>query len=329
MGFVVEARNLTKVYEGGVLAVDHMNFEVEEGEVFGFLGPNGAGKTTTIKILVTLLKPTEGEAKVCGYDVMKKAHEVRKSIGIVFQDPALDTELTGRENLDYHARLYGLSSDVRRRRIEEVLELVELTDRADDLVKKYSGGMRRRLEIARGLMHYPKVLFLDEPTLGLDAQTRRAIWQYIRKLNKEEGMTIFLTTHYIEEADKLCDRVAIIDHGRTIALDKPSNLKDVVGRDVIYVRSSNDLRLAENLKSEGWVSEVKVGEELAIYTSFSEKRIPLIFKVAQEVGVEIESIKMKKPSLEDVYIYYTGRKMRDDEAGPVEHVRMLRGRRLS
>ncbi len=329
MGFIVEARNLTKVYEGGVLAVDHISFEVEEGEVFGFLGPNGAGKTTTIKMLVTLLKPTEGEAKVCGYDVVRKAHEVRKSIGIVFQDPALDTELTGRENLDYHARLYGMSSDTRKRRIEEVLELVELTDRADDLVKKYSGGMRRRLEIARGLMHYPKVLFLDEPTLGLDAQTRRAIWRYIRRLNEEEGMTIFLTTHYIEEADELCDRVAIIDHGRIIALDKPSNLKDVVGRDVIYVKSSDDLKLAEALRSENWVNKVRVGEELAVYTSSSEKRIPLIFKVAQEVGVEIESINMKKPSLEDVYIYYTGRKMRDEEAGPVDRIRMLRRRRLS
>jgi ABC-2 type transport system ATP-binding protein len=329
MGFIVEARNLTKVYEGGVLAVDRISFEVEEGEVFGFLGPNGAGKTTTIKMLVTLLKPTEGEAKVCGYDVVRKAHEVRKSIGIVFQDPALDTELTGRENLDYHARLYGMSSDTRKRRIEEVLELVELTDRADDLVKKYSGGMRRRLEIARGLMHYPKVLFLDEPTLGLDAQTRRAIWRYIRRLNEEEGMTIFLTTHYIEEADELCDRVAIIDHGRIIALDRPSNLKDVVGRDVIYVKSSDDPKLAEALKSENWVNKVKVGEELAVYTSSSEKRIPLIFKVAQEVGVEIESINMKKPSLEDVYIYYTGRKMRDEEAGPVDHIRMLRRRRLS
>jgi len=206
---------------------------VEEGEIFGFLGPNGAGKTTTLNMLATLLRPTSGTALVDGHDILKEPDAVRRSIGMVFQDPTLDTELTGRENLDFHGRLYGLSREVRRRRIEEVLEVVQLADRADELVKTYSGGMKRRLEIARGLMHYPRVLFLDEPTLGLDPQTRRAIWDYIRRLNREEGVTIILTTHYTEEADQLCDRVQIIDFGRIVALDTPENLKAKLQGDVV------------------------------------------------------------------------------------------------
>ena len=189
---IIEARGLTKRFDG-LVAVDHIDLDVEEGEIFGFLGPNGAGKTTTIKMLTTLLKPSEGEAKVCGYDVVKQPDLVRKSIGVVFQEPALDDQLTGRENLDFHARLYGLNRREREERIEEVLKLVGLENRADELVKNYSGGMRRRLEIARGFIHHPRILFLDEPTLGLDVQTRRAIWSYIMELNKREGITIFLT----------------------------------------------------------------------------------------------------------------------------------------
>ena len=221
---IIEVKNLTKKFNG-FTAVDHISFNVEEGEIFGLLGPNGAGKTTTIKMLTTLLRPTEGKATVCGYDILKQRDEVRSSIGIVFQEPALDNRLTGRENLDFHARLYGLDKKTRHKRIEEVLEMVELKDKADVIVRDYSGGMQRRLEIARGLMHYPRVLFLDEPTLGLDAQTRRHIWEYILSLNQREKTTIILTTHYMEEADYLCQRMAIVDFGKIVALDTPANLK--------------------------------------------------------------------------------------------------------
>ncbi|HHH80243.1 MAG TPA: ATP-binding cassette domain-containing protein, partial [Thermoplasmatales archaeon] len=234
---IIETFELTKKFNS-LAAVDHVSFSVKEGEIFGFLGPNGAGKTTTIKMLTTLLNPTEGTAKVCGFDIIKNRNEVRQSIGVVFQEPALDTELTGKENLDFHARMYGLDRERRVSRIEEVLRIVDLQDKKDVLVKYYSGGMKRRLEIARGLMHFPRVLFLDEPTLGLDAQTRRAIWEYIKKMNKEEKTTIFLTTHYMDEADFLCDRVAIIDHGRIIILDTIPKLKNAIGNDVITLSCS-------------------------------------------------------------------------------------------
>ncbi|KYH42125.1 MAG: putative daunorubicin resistance ABC transporter, ATP-binding protein, partial [Candidatus Bathyarchaeota archaeon B63] len=212
----VRTVGLTKRF-GELIAVDHVSFEVRRGEIFGFLGPNGAGKTTTIRMLTTLLKPTEGTAEVWGHDILKERDAVRRSLGIVFQDPSLDDLLTGRENLEFHGRIYGIPKAERERRIKELLELAQLSERADDLVRTYSGGMRRRLEIARGLMHHPKVLFLDEPTLGLDPQTRRAVWSYIQRMNKDEEVTIFLTTHYMEEADHLCERIAIIDYGRIVA----------------------------------------------------------------------------------------------------------------
>ena len=204
-------KELTKVFNGDLTAVDNISFTVEEGEIFGFLGPNGAGKTTTLNMLATLLRPTSGTATVNGYDIHENPDAVRRSIGFVFQDPTLDIELTGRENLDFHGRLYGLSKQERKDRITEILEVVQLTDRADAFVKTYSGGMKRRLEIARGLLHYPRVLFLDEPTLGLDPQTRRAIWNYIQKLNQEQKVTIILTTHYTDEADHLCNKIQIIE----------------------------------------------------------------------------------------------------------------------
>ncbi len=279
---IIETRGLTKRFDG-LVAVDHIDLDVEEGEIFGFLGPNGAGKTTTIKMLTTLLKPSEGEAKVCGYDVVKQPDLVRKSIGVVFQEPALDDQLTGRENLDFHARLYGLNRREREERIEEVLKLVGLEDRADELVKNYSGGMRRRLEIARGFIHHPRILFLDEPTLGLDVQTRRAIWSYIMELNKREGITIFLTTHYLEEADKLSDRVAIIDNGKILAVDSPRKLKDMIGSDVIALRCSDPNRLKNILESVSWVRDVKRhGKELSIYVELGETKIPKIIRVAEE-----------------------------------------------
>ena len=312
---IIDVRGLTKIFSNSVKAVDGVSFYVEEGEAFGFLGPNGAGKTTTVKILATLLKPTSGVAYVAGYDVVKNPNEVRRSIGVVFQNPALDNQLTGRENLDYHARMYGLNKNDRERRIEEVLELVGLSEWGDVLVKNYSGGMRRRLEIARGLMHMPRVLFLDEPTLGLDAQTRRAIWDYIKKLNRE-GVTIFLTTHYMEEADYLCDRVAIIDHGRLLIVDEPDKLKNLIGRDVIYIECSDARGLVKALERESWVEKVSVkGHTIMLGVKEGEKKIPKLVEIAKEASMEITSINVKKPTLEDVFIYFTGRRIKDVEEG--------------
>jgi ABC-2 type transport system ATP-binding protein len=229
----IEVNGLTKVFNGRVRAVDKISFIVKGGEILGFLGPNGAGKTTTLNMLSTLLKPTSGTATVNGHDIVKEPDAVRRSIGYVFQDPTLDIELTGHENLDFHGRLYNLNRSLRKQRIEEMLEVVQLTDRADNLVKTYSGGMKRRLEIARGLLHHPKVLFLDEPTLGLDPQTRRSIWEHIQRLNQEKKITIILTTHYTEEADYLCSRILIIDFGKIVALNTPDKLKAQLEGDVV------------------------------------------------------------------------------------------------
>ncbi len=324
---IINARNLTR-YFNGLLAVDHINLDVNENEIFGFLGPNGAGKTTTIKMLTTLLKPSEGKAEVCGYDVVKQPSLVRKVIGVVFQEPALDDRLTGWENLDFHARLYGLRGREKEERIEEVLKLVGLSDRADELVENYSGGMKRRLEIARGFVHRPKVLFLDEPTLGLDVQTRRAIWEYILKLNRSEGVTIFLTTHYMEEADYLSHRVAIIDRGRILAVDEPKNLKDMIGGDIVIVDCSDPQLLAKGLKNLGWVKEIKIrGDELNIYVELAERRVPEIIMTAERLGISIDSVTLRKPTLEDVYLHFTGRKIREEEASVVEKLRNIRARR--
>ena len=294
--------------------MDHISFHVDEGEIFGFLGPNGAGKTTTIKMLTTLLKPSEGSASVAGHDIVKDPDGVRRSIGVVFQNPALDDRLTGRENLDYHGRIYGMSREERLRRIDEMLRLVGLEDKADVLVKNYSGGMKRRLELARGLMHSPKVLFLDEPTLGLDAQTRRIIWNYIKRLNSEEGITVFLTTHYMEEADYLCDRVAIIDRGRLAAMGRPEELKGMLGRDVIKVRCSSPGLLAERLVNASGIERVEVKEGMLIVgASRGERKIPELFRLAREIGIEIEEVSMSRPSLEDVFLYYTGRRIEEPQ----------------
>ena len=318
---VIEVKNLTKKFNG-LTAVDHISFEVKKGELFGLLGPNGAGKTTTINMLSTLLTPTSGCAKVCGYDIVKERDEVRRNIGIVFQEPALDNKLTGRENLEFHAMMYGMNKEERKRRIKEVLELVELSDKADVLVENYSGGMKRRLEIARGLVHRPKVLFLDEPTLGLDVQTRRRIWDYIKKLNRESNITIILTTHYMEEADYLCDRVAIIDHGKIIAMDTPKRLKDKLGGDVItfeiekktneFMRVINKLKFVKSVK--------KHNNKLTVTVEQGEKRIPKLIRIAQERGVDIKSVSLHKPSLEDVFLHFTGRTIREREASQRERI---------
>ncbi len=325
----IDVRNLTKRFDG-FTAVDSISFEVEEGEVFGLLGPNGAGKTTTINMLSTILKPNSGSAKVAGYDIVKERDNVRRSIGIVFQEPALDNKLTGRENLEFHAMMYGMSKEERKKRIGEVLELVDLSDKADVLVENYSGGMKRRLEIARGLIHKPKVLFLDEPTLGLDAQTRRHIWNYIKKLSKEGSITIILTTHYMEEADYLCDRVAIIDHGKIITMDTPKNLKDKLGGDVITFEVEERVEELMNAISKlRFVKSVKKHDgKLTVTVGQGEKRIPELIGISQKMGINIKSVSLHKPSLEDVFLHFTGKTIRESEASRKERNMMFARRRF-
>jgi ABC-2 type transport system ATP-binding protein len=318
----IEVRNLRKVFNGSVKAVDGIDLGVKEGEIFGLLGPNGAGKTTTIRMLATMTRPTSGEARVCGISVTEDPDSVRRCIGIVFQDPALDDQLTGRENLDFHARMYGMPKGEREERIREVLALVELSDRAGDLTEKYSGGMKRRLEIARGLMHRPKVLFLDEPTLGLDAQTRRVIWEHIMKLNREYGITIILTTHYMDEADFLCGRVAIVDHGKILALDTPENLKESMGGDVITLKVSNADKMARVARSIRGAANVKLHDSsVSIAMSNAGSRIPEVLKKAEKAGIEVHSVDLHKPTLEDVFIHFTGKTIRGQEAGAGDRFR--------
>jgi len=320
----IRVEDLLKRFED-VTAVDHISFSVEQGELFGLLGPNGAGKTTTINILSTLLRPTSGRAEVAGYEVTRNRNLVRKSIGVVFQEPALDGKLTGRENLEFHAMMYGLDKAERRERIAAVLDLVELTDKATVLAEKYSGGMKRRLEIARGLIHRPKVLFLDEPTLGLDAQTRRHIWEYVRRLNKESGVTIILTTHYMEEADFLCDRIAIMDHGRFVALDTAPRLKDTLGGDVVSLEVEGPAEpFLAGLRGLDWINQVHVHDGVLHLTmDRGERRIPELMAMAQRDGAAVSCVHLRKPSLEDVFLHFTGRTIRDVEVGAAERSRMM------
>jgi len=301
----------------GFTAVDGVDLKIERGELFGLLGPNGAGKSTIIKMLTTMLRPTAGGATVWGHDIMKERDAVRNSIGVVFQDPSVDSQLTGRENLDFHGRMYGMNKKTRRQRVEDVLDLVDLRDKADVLMEDYSGGMQRRLEIARGLMHHPHVLFLDEPTLGLDAQTRRHIWAYIQKMNREDEVTVVLTTHYMEEADHLCDRVAIIDQGQIVAQDTPENLKDLIGADVITLEIEDGLedRLIQVFSGQEWISSVDRSENiLNLSVDHGESRIPEIVLQASKAGVTIRSVSMHEPTLEDVFLKFTGKKIRKAES---------------
>ncbi|MDD1656555.1 MAG: ATP-binding cassette domain-containing protein [Methanomicrobiales archaeon] len=314
----ITVTDLTKRFED-LVAVDRVSFTVAEGELFGLLGPNGAGKTTIINMLITLLAPTSGTAEVAGYDIVRDKDQVRRHIGIVFQEPALDKDLTGYENLDFHAMMYGLSGEERRERIREVLELVELEDRADVLVQNYSGGMKRRLEIARGLIHHPKVLFLDEPTLGLDAQTRRRIWDYIRRMNRDEGVTIILTTHYMEEADYLSDRVAIMDHGRFVAIDRPSTLKDTLGGDVITLELEGENgELVRLLEAEPWVRRVTGHDsQVTLTVEMGERKVPEVIALSERHGIHVLSVNLRRPSLEDVFLHFTGTTMRQREVSAV------------
>jgi len=310
----ITTTNLTKKFES-LTAVDHVSFEVQQGEIFGLLGPNGAGKTTIIKMLSTLTAPTEGDASVWGHSISSARDDVRRSIGMVFQDPAVDDSLTGRENLDFHARMYGMKKELRIARIREVLALVGLEDKADLLLKKYSGGMKRRLEIARGLMHYPRVLFLDEPTLGLDPQTRHHIWEYIKMLNGREQVTIILTTHYMEEADSLCSRIGIIDHGKILVIDTPAALKNAMGNDLMTIKAADPAGLMAGLSAQEWVKDIKqYGDQLLVSAQQAEEKIPVAVHIAQNLGIAIMAVSMRKPTLEDVFLHYTGKSIRDEDA---------------
>jgi len=307
MRVAIETKDLTKEFNG-LVAVDSLNLKVKQGEVFGLLGPNGAGKTTLISILCTILKPSSGTASVNGFDILNQPAEVRKSIGVVFQDRSLDDRLTGKENLEMHARLYGVIKDQREKRISEVLELVELEDRANDFVKTYSGGMCRRLEIARGLIHYPTVLFLDEPTLGLDPQTREHVWTYIKELAEREKITIAMTTHYMEEADLLCDRVAIIDHGEVIALNTPYALKNEIGGDSVILKVG-DIEKAK----EVFDNYKEADGKLVLFVKNAERDINKIFEKARDNKVKIVEASIRKPTLNDVFLKLTGREIREEE----------------
>jgi ABC-2 type transport system ATP-binding protein len=318
---IVETFNLTKKFNG-LIAVNNVSLKIKEGEIFGLLGPNGAGKTTFISMLCTLLKPTSGTAKVNGFDIVKQQNEVRKSIGIVFQEPSLDNRLTGRENLEMHAGLYGVPKSERKRRIDEVLKLVGLYERANELVRNYSGGMKRRLEIARGLIHYPKVLFLDEPTLGLDPQTREHIWEYIKKLAERERITILLTTHYMEEADALCDRVAIMDYGEIKVLDTPENLKSRLEGDVLSLEVNDTKKFLEKIKEIDSIKKVHTtGNKINMTVKNVEKLAPKILEVARKNKILVNSISIRKPSLGDVFLHYTGREIREETGEPKEMLR--------
>jgi ABC-2 type transport system ATP-binding protein len=323
-------QSLVKHY-GDVKAVDSVDLKVERGELYGFLGPNGAGKTTTISILATLLRPTSGRAEIAGLDVVKEASQVRRRIGVVFQDPSLDEELTAWENMVFHARLFKVPKAGRERRISELLSMVELSDRAKDRVKEFSGGMRRRLELARGLLHEPEVLFLDEPTLGLDPQTRSHLWDYIRKLNRERGVTMLLTTHYMDEADMLCNRIGIIDRGKIVVEGTPAELKAMIGGDVIYVTvaGTNGADFQSVARSVPEVRRVSAAPDgLQLEVSNGEHAIPKILDALRAKGGAVSSISLKKPSLNDVFIKHTGHGIRDEEMDHQGRMRyFMRGRR--
>lgn len=308
MKSAIETFNLTKKFTT-VNVVDNLNLKIEQGEVFGLLGPNGAGKTTTLMMLTTLIQPTEGTALVNGYDIKKEAGKVRKSIGIVFQDPSSDDILTGYENLKLHAMLYDIPNGIVESKISEVLKLVDLEDRKKDLVKNYSGGMRRRLEIARGLMHQPTVLFLDEPTLGLDPQAREHVWEYIRRLASEKKVTIVLTTHYMEEADLLCNRIAIIDKGKVVALDTPGNLKKIIGGDIIRIKSPNPN--VEAVKKLDFVKKVEMVDGTVSITVEGARRH--LTTILEAIG-KVDSVYVREPTLNDVFLHYTGGEITDSGA---------------
>ena len=328
--YSIETKSLTKSF-GDLVAVNDISFSVEKGEIFGFLGPNGAGKSTTMMIFTTLLKPTNGNALVGGFDVLKNPKQVRESIGFVQQETTVDEYLSGRENLLLQAKLNHIPKNEINQRIDEVLDLIELSDKQDEAVVTYSGGMRKRLDIAGGLLHHPRVLFLDEPTVGLDIQTRRKIWQYIKKIHTQFDMTIFLTTHYMEEADSLCDRIGIIDHGKIQVIDTPKNMKNDLGNEIIslVIESNNnyDSFLLE-LKKIEFIKKINEDDsKLTLFSSNGTEVIPKIFQISSDLGIKIKSISLTQPTLDDVFISYTGHEIRDDDSKfnrRREHAKMKR-----
>jgi ABC-2 type transport system ATP-binding protein len=326
---VIETMDLTRRFSD-VIAVDKLNLTVEQGEVLGLLGPNGAGKTTTISMLCTILRPTSGTARVNGFDIVKQATQVRKSIGIVFQEPSIDDRLTGRENLQMHANLYGVAPSEQKPRVEEALKLVELQERANSILRTYSGGMRRRLEIARGLLHHPKVLFLDEPTVGLDPQTREHIWSYIKELKEKREVTIVLTTHYMEEADLLSDRVAIIDYGKIVASDTPFTLKESLQGDVITIETKEAERLSSLIVGKMNVLKTHVSKNSVEFT-VQEGRVvlPRIVEAASIANISVDAVFIREPSLEDVFIHYTGRAIRAEAGSELSGEGAVRRRAIS
>ncbi len=319
---VVEVDGLVKRYGTGdsaFTAVRGVSFAVYPGEIFGFLGPNGAGKTTTISVLCTLLRITEGTVRVARYDVARQPDDVRRSIGLIFQDPTLDNQLTAQENLDFHAFAYDVPAAEARERGRHLLELLELWDRRNDLVRTFSGGMKRRLEIARGLLHRPRVLFLDEPTQGLDPQTRALIWRYLLGLRQSDGVTLFMTTHYMDEAE-YCDRIAIIDHGQIVALDTPDHLKAMVGGEVVTVRTDDNALAAREIAAR-WGLEAQVhGAELRLEVARGDEFVP---ELVRALTPRVEAISVNRPTLDDVFMKLTGRAIRDEESSDVDRMRQF------
>lgn len=318
----VEVFGITKNY-GSLVAVDNVSFNVMEGEIFGFLGPNGAGKTTLVRILTTLIKPTSGNARVGGHDVIRDPEAVRYEIGVVPQAMTSDLDLTGFENMDIYGRFYGIPSRERKKRIHDLLETIGLTARAKDLVASYSGGMRRRLEIARVLVHRPKILFLDEPTIGLDPQGRLVVWDFLRKLREGDSMTIFLTTHYMEEAETLCSRVAIIDSGKVIALGSPDELKSQIpGNDIVTLTIENiSEALADKIRSLPFVHTSNVEESsIRVYVDNGAQNLPALIEEAKASGEKVLSATVQEQSLEDVFIHYTGKSIREEESKKVSFI---------
>jgi ABC-2 type transport system ATP-binding protein len=318
---VIQAQGLVKRY-GELEAVRGIDLEVQHGEIFGFLGPNGAGKSTTISILCTLLTPSAGTARVAGVDVVQDPARVRQRIGLVFQDPSLDDQLTGRENLEFHAWIYSVPAAERGPRIDEMLALLQLTERAGSPVKTYSGGMKRRLEIARGMLHQPQVLFLDEPTLGLDPQTRQSIWKHLNELRDNKGITIFMTTHYMDEAE-YCDRIAIIDRGKIVAQGTPDELKAMVGGDVVTITSSRPDAAAAEIEKVLGVTPIRDNGSLRMEVPDAKVFVP---RLVRELKAPVDTVTLRRPSLDDVFLKLTGHAIRDEEAGTKDQMRAMASR---
>lgn len=333
---IIETERLTKIFPGRVTAVDAVDFEVREGEIFGFLGPNGAGKTTTIKMLNTLLRPTSGRATVAGFDVVRNPAEVRRVIGYVAQDVGVDEHATGRENLTLYGHFYRLDSKTIRERVKRLFELVDLAGFEDKMVSTYSGGMRKRLDIAMGLIHEPRLIFLDEPTVGLDPQTRARIWDYVRNLARSLGITVFLTTHYMDEADKLADRIAIIDQGRIMTIGTPDALKRSIGGDVVTLSpgtagETEHQALLERIRSalsgQRFVKEVQsTNGEIAVLVESGEAAAPAIMRLLGGAGIEVERLSVSRPTLDDVFLKYTGRSIRTQEGTRTTYAELARRR---